>query len=171
MLTIIVVPGNIEVIIAWANFERRQGGLDAAIAVYRAQIENDKCDIYAKGALTAEWARLLWKIKGSVEEARQVYQKNQHWYLDSRYFWINYLQFEMEQPTSAETEQQNYARIRQVVDDIRRKSHLPPLAIKDLCHHFMVYLMERGTSSAAKEYLHMDREVNGYVTSPIICRL
>ncbi|KAF8533919.1 hypothetical protein BDD12DRAFT_758524 [Trichophaea hybrida] len=156
-----LLPGNIETIVAWANFERRQGGLDAAIAVYRAQIESDKCDIYAKGALTAEWARLLWKIKGSVEEARQVYQKNHHWYLDSRYFWINWLQFEIEQPTSAETESVNHERIRQVMEDIRRKSHLPPSIIKDLAHHYMVYLMERGPKDASKEFLLLDKEVNG----------
>lgn len=149
---------------AWANFERRNGGLDAAIAVYRAQIESDKCDIYAKGALTAEWARLLWKVKGSVDEARQVYQKNFNWYLDSRYFWINWLQFEMEQPTSSETESANHARIRKVIDDIRKVSHLPPATIKDLCHHYMVYLLERGSKDAAKEYLHLDKEVNGYVS-------
>lgn len=157
------LPGHIETIISWANLERRQGGLDAAIAVYRAQIESDKCDIYAKGALTAEWARLLWKVKGNVEEARQVYQKNHHWYLDSRYFWINYLQFEMEQPTSTETESQNYERIHQVVDDIRKKSHLPPMTIRDLTHFYMVYLLERGGKDAAKEYLMLDREVNGQV--------
>lgn len=163
-LTPHTVPGHIETIVSWANLERRQGGLDEAIAVYRAQIESDKCDIYAKGALTAEWARLLWKVKGNPEEARQVYQKNQHWYLDSRYFWINYLQFEMEQPTSAETEATNGERIRQVVEDIRKKSHLPPMTVRDLTHFYMVYLLERGGEDSAKEYLLLDREVNGYVS-------
>lgn len=157
------MPGHIETIVSWANLERRQGGLDEAIAIYRAQIESDKCDIYAKGALTAEWARLLWKVKGNPEEARQVYQKNQHWYLDSRYFWINYLQFEMEQPTSAETEAANGERIRQVVEDIRKKSHLPPMTVRDLTHFYMVYLLERGGKDSAKEYLLLDREVNGCV--------
>jgi len=97
-----------------------------------------------------------------------VYQKNTSWYLDSRYFWINYLNFEMEQPTSAGSEQANYGRIRQVVDDIRKKSHLPPLTIKDLCHHYMVYLMERGSKDASKEFLLMDKEINGYayIVSP-----
>ncbi|KAF8422891.1 hypothetical protein EV426DRAFT_150960 [Tirmania nivea] len=160
---LLLLPGHIETIISWANFERRHGGLDAAIDVYRRQIENTECDIYAKGALTAEWARLLWKVKGKPEEARQVYQKNQHWYLDSRYFWINYLQFEMDQPTSAETEPMQYARIHQVMDDIRKKSHLPPAIIKDLAHFYMVYLLERGGKDASKEYLLMDREVNGQV--------
>lgn len=100
-----------------------------------------------------------------MEEARQVYQKNHHWYLDSRYFWINWLQFEMEQPTSAETESVNHERIRQVMEDIRRKSHLPLSIIKDLAHHYMVYLMERGSKDASKEFLLLDKEVNGYVLS------
>ncbi|KAI9879802.1 MAG: hypothetical protein M1830_006984 [Pleopsidium flavum] len=155
------LPGHIETIISLASLSRRHGGLEAAIEVYKAQIDSSQCDIYAKATLVAEWARLLWKIKGSVEEARQVFQKNQHWYLDSRPFWINYLMFELEQPTSAETEHIQYQRIKQVHEDIRRKSHLPPLTIKDLSHYYMVYLLERGTKDAAKEYLLLDREVNG----------
>jgi len=155
------LPGHIETVISLANLSRRHGGLDAAIEVYKTQIDSPSCDIYAKAALVAEWARLLWKIKGSVEEARQVFQKNQHWYLDSRPFWINYLTFELEQPTSAETEHTQYQRIKQVIDDVRRKSHLPPLVIKDLTHYYMVYLLERVTKDAAKEYMVLDREVNG----------
>ncbi|KAH0563322.1 hypothetical protein GP486_002115 [Trichoglossum hirsutum] len=155
------LPGHLETTVSWANLQRRHGGLDAAIEVYKAQIDSPQFDIYAKAALVGEWARLLWKIKGSVEEARQVFQKNQHWYLDSRAFWINYFFFELEQPTSAETENTQYLRIKQVHDDIRRKSHLPPLTIKDITHYYMVYLLERGTKDAAKEYLMLDREVNG----------
>ena len=158
---LINLPGHIETIVSLANVCRRYGGLDAAIQVYKSQIDSIQCDIYAKAALVAEWARLLWRIKGSVEEARQVYQKNQHWYLDSRAFWISYLQFELDQPTSAETEPTQYKRIKQVYDDIRRKSHLPPLTMKDLSHYYMIYLLERGTKDAAKEYMQLDREVNG----------
>ncbi|KAK0516479.1 hypothetical protein JMJ35_001082 [Cladonia borealis] len=155
------LPGHIETIVSLANLSRRHGGLDAAIEVYKSQIDSVQCDIYAKAALVAEWARLLWKIKGSVDEARQVFQKNQHWYLDSRPFWINYLFFELEQPTSVETEQTQYKRIKQVHEDIRRKSHLPPLTIKDLSHYYMVYIQERGGKDAIKEYMTLDREVNG----------
>lgn len=158
---LINLPGHIETIVSLANLCRRHGGLDAAIEVYKSQIDSQQCDIYTKAALVAEWARLLWKIKGSVEEARQVFQKNSHWYLDSRSFWINYLLFELEQPTSAETENVQYKRIKQVHDDIRRKSHLSPLTMKDLSHYYMVYLLERGTKEAAKEIMQLDREVNG----------
>lgn len=158
---LINLPGHIETIVSLANLSRRHGGLDAAIEVYKSQIDSVQCDIYAKAALVAEWARLLWKIKGSVEEARQVYQKNQHWYLDSRAFWISYLFFEIEQPTSAETEATHYKLIKQVHDDMRKKGRLPPLTMKDLSHYYMVYLQERGGKDAAKEYMQLDREVNG----------
>ena len=158
---LINLPGHIETIVSLANLSRRHGGLEAAIEVYKAQIESPQCDHYAKAALCAEWARLLWKIKGSVDEARKVFQQNTHWYLDSRPFWIGYLFFELEQPTSAETETVQYKRIKQVHEDIRRKSQLPPLTIKDLSHYYMVYLLERGTKDAAKEYMTLDREING----------
>ena len=158
---LVSLPGHIETIVSLANLSRRHGGLDAAIEVYKSQIDSMECDLYAKAALVAEWARLLWKIKGSVDEARQVFQKNQHWYLDSRAFWINYLFFELEQPTSVETEATQYKRIKQVHEDVRRKSHLPPLTIKDLSHYYMVYLQERGGKDAIKEYMTLDREING----------
>ncbi|KAL8855528.1 MAG: hypothetical protein Q9178_007848 [Gyalolechia marmorata] len=156
------LPGHIETIVSLANLSRRHGGLEAAIEVYKAQIESPlQCDHYAKAALCAEWARLLWKIKGSVDEARKVFQQNAHWYLDSRPFWISYLFFELEQPTSAENESAQYKHIKQVHDDIRRKSQLPPLTIKDLSHYYMAYLLERGTKGTAKEYMTLDREING----------
>lgn len=158
---LILVPGHIETMISWAHLERRQDGLDAAIALYKTYIDSPSCDISVKAALVAEWARLLWKIKGSPDEARQVFQKNAHWYLDSRPFWINFLMFELEQPTSADTEATHHARIKQVIDDVRKKSHLPPLVVKDLAHYYMVYLLERGTKDATKEYMILDREING----------
>jgi pre-mRNA-processing factor 39 len=158
---LMLVPGHVETIVSWANLQRRQGGLDAAIAVYKGQIDSANCDINAKGHLVAEWAKLLWKIKGSPEEARQVFQKNAHWYMQVRAFWINYFEFEVQQPTSAETEPAQYQRIKRVMDEIRRKSQLPPDTVKDIAHFYMVYLLERGTKDAAKEYLDVDKEING----------
>lgn len=158
---LVPLPSHTETIISLANLSRRHGGLDAAIEVYKAHIDSQTCEISTKAALVAEWARLLWKIKGSSEEARQVFQKNQHWYLDSRPFWMNYLQFEIEQPTSSETESTNYERIKRVVDDIRSKSNLPPQTVKDLIHYYMVYLLERGSKEATKEYMTLDQEING----------
>ncbi|KAI9854568.1 MAG: hypothetical protein M1824_000275 [Vezdaea acicularis] len=155
------LPGHIETTTSWANQQRRSGGLDAAINVYKDQISSSDCDVYARAAFVAEWARLLWKIKGSPNEAREVYQTNKQYYLDSRPFWISYLNFELDQPTSPEAEPEAYSRIKQVVEDIRRLSRLPPLTVKDLCHYYMVYLLERGGKGAIKEYMTLDREING----------
>ncbi|QVM09892.1 hypothetical protein D8B26_004552 [Coccidioides posadasii str. Silveira] len=158
---LVSLPGHVETIISFANMSRRHGGLDAAIDVYKSQIDSTQCDIQAKSALVAEWAKLLWKIKGVPEEARQVFQNNQHWYPDSRPFWMNYLTFELEQPTSADTEGTQYERIKQVIEDVRTKSSLSTQVAKELLQIYMVYLLERGSKDAAIEYMALDREVNG----------
>lgn len=158
------LPNHIETIVSLANMSRRQGGLDAAIEVYKTQLGSPQGDMGTKAALVAEWARLLWKIKGSPEEARQVFQKNQQYYLDSRAFWTSYLSFELEQPTSATTESVQYDRIKQVIDDIRSKSAMSTETVKELVQIYMAYLLERGTKDAAKEYMTLDREVHGPVS-------
>ncbi|GMF74390.1 unnamed protein product [Aspergillus oryzae] len=158
---LINLPNHVETIVSLANMSRRHGGLEAAIEVYKSQLDSPQCDLATKAALVAEWARLLWKIKGSAEEARQVYQQNQQFYLDSRPFWTSYLTFELEQPTSSETENVQYERIKKVIDDIRSKSSLTPDAVKEVVQIYMVYLLERGTKDAAKEYMTLDREVHG----------
>lgn len=155
------LPNHVETIVSLANTSRRQGGLDAAIEVYKTELGSPHCEMATKAALVAEWARLLWKIKGAPEEARQVFQGNQQYYLDSRAFWTSYLMFELEQPTSAATESVQYARIKQVIEDIRSKSALPTETVKELVQIYMAYLLERGTTDAAKEYMTLDREVHG----------
>ena len=155
------LPNHVEAIVSLANTSRREGGLEAAIEVYKTELGSPHCEMATKAALVAEWARLLWKTKGSPEEARQVFQGNQQYYLDSRAFWTSYLMFELEQPTSAATESVQYERIKRVIEDIRSKSALPTEAVKELAQIYMAYLLERGTTDAAKEYMTLDREVHG----------
>ncbi|KAJ8099830.1 hypothetical protein POJ06DRAFT_254592 [Lipomyces tetrasporus] len=155
------LPGNIETIIARASLERRVAGVSSAIEVYTMAIESGSCDVYTRGALIAEWARLLWTVKGSPDDARALFEKYADHYLDSRYFWINFLQFEIGLPSSLETEAERYKYISKVHNDIRTKTRLPPLVIKDLSHTYMVYLLERGGPGAIKEYSELDVEVNG----------
>ena len=155
------LPNHVETIVSLANTSRREGGLEAAIEVYKTELGSPHCEMATKAALVAEWARLLWKTKGSPEEARQVFQGNQQYYLDSRAFWTSYLMFELEQPTSAATESVQYERIKRVIEDIRSKSALPTETVKELAQIYMAYLLERGTTDAAKEYMTLDREVHG----------
>jgi len=158
------IPGHVETIISWGNLERRHNGLGAAIAVYKAQIDSAAVGLYAKAALVVEWAHLLWKIQGSVDEARQEFQKNQQWYLESRHFWLNYLEFELAQPTSAETEEEHFKRIKTVYTDMAQKSRMSLATKKDLSNYYLVYLQQRGTKDAMKEFLKVDRELNGPVS-------
>lgn len=155
------MPGHVETIISWANLERRQHGLEAAIQVYKAQIDNPVVDLFAKAAFVVEWAILLWKIKGSVDEARQVFQKNQQWYLQSRHFWANFLQFEIAQPTNAEKESEHYERIKKVHDDLVKTTGMNLSTRKELSNIYYSYLQQRGPKDAMKEFLQIDRELNG----------
>ena len=155
------LPSHVETIISLANLSRRHGGLDAAIEVYKTQLDSPECEMATKAALVAEWARLLWKIKGAADEARKVFQENQQYYLDSQAFWTSYLMFEVEQPTSAQTESVQYDRIKQVISDVRSKSVLFPSVVKELVQIYMAYLLERGSKDTAKEYMTLDREVHG----------
>ncbi|EXJ81408.1 hypothetical protein A1O3_07700 [Capronia epimyces CBS 606.96] len=158
---LVSLPGHVETIVSLANITRRHSGTEAAVAIYQSQIDSPSIEPSAKAALVAAWAKLLWKIKGAPEEARQVFLKNQQWYLDSPAFWSAYLRFEIGQPTTADTEQAQYDRIRRVVDEIFSKSRLPESTVQELVTAYMQYLLERGTKDAAKEYLTLDREING----------
>ena len=158
-----IIPGNIETIVSLANLCRRHGGLDAAIQVYREQIASIETNLHTKAWLVKEWARLLWRLKGSPDEARQIFVTNEQSYLESRAFWTAYLRFEIEQYTNADTEGLQYSRIKQVFESIRQKSHLSPDTVQELTDEYFAYILERGTGEVAKEYMLIDREVNGYV--------
>lgn len=156
-----VMPGHVETVLSWANLERRQSGLEAAIQVFKNQIDSPLVDLFAKAAFVAEWAILLWKIQGSVDEARQVFQKNEQWYLQSRHFWMKYLEFEIAQPTNAETESEHYARIKQVHQSMINKSRMALSTKKDLSSYYLGYLLQRGTKESMNEFLEIDKELNG----------
>jgi len=158
------LPAHLETIVSLANLQRRHGGIDAAIDVYSQFLKGQECDLFAKGTLVAEWAKLVWKIKGAPEEAREVYQKNAQWYNESRPYWVNYFFFELQQPTSAKMEPIQYERIKGVMQAICQKSQIGPAVIKDIGKYYLEYLLERGTADAAKEYLKVDREINGSVS-------
>ncbi|KAI9695753.1 MAG: hypothetical protein M1820_008425 [Bogoriella megaspora] len=144
------MPNNIETIISWANTRRRHSGIEAAIDLLKKQIDSEATDIHTKGAVVAHLARLVWKITGSPEEARDIFSKNADWYLDSKAFWEQWFSMELELPTSAATEEIQYTRIRKVYDDIIKKSRLSPEACKDITHSYQSYLLERGSSDLIK---------------------
>lgn len=151
------IPDCVEAVVSWANLKRRSNGLDAAIEVYKTQIDSQQVDLYTKAALVTEWAYLLWKVKGAVEEARTVFAKNVQWYADSRHFWQKWLDFELGQPTTAETEAEQGEKIKHVIDEMRTKSHISTHLKQLLCETYMKYLMQRGGKDAMKQFLLIDR--------------
>jgi len=157
------LPDSVEVIISWADLERRQIGLDAAIDVFKHQIDSPEVDIFTKAALVAQWAFLLWKVKGSTDEARIVFTKNVQWYADSRHFWQKWLEFELEQPTNAVLEAQNGERAKHIFVEMRTKSRLSPAIKQELGQTYLNYLQQRGGKDAMKEFMTVDRELYGYV--------
>lgn len=96
------LPSHFETIKSLANLQRRHNGVEAAIKVltYYIEIGTGRCDDQTRGALTAEWARMLWRCLGSSDRARSVFRMGQKQFLDSEPFWSSFLTFEMEQPHS-----------------------------------------------------------------------
>lgn len=158
---LVQLPSHVDTMISLANTSRRHGTIDDAVAVYAAQLESPAVDVSAKAAIVAQWAHLLWKIKGSADEARAVFQQYQAYYVESEAFWKGYLQLEIGQPTTVETEKEQYDRIKAVADAVLNKSKLPDSTLQSLIAIYMAYLLEKGGKEAAKEYLNLDREING----------
>ncbi|KAK4464872.1 hypothetical protein QBC42DRAFT_262517 [Cladorrhinum samala] len=155
------LPDCVEAIISWANLQRRQAGMEAAIEVYKAQINSPTVDIFTKAALVAEWACLLWKVKGSPDEARAVFTNNVEWYIDSRQFWQKWFDFELGQPTSAAVESEHSARVKAVFTEMRTKSRLSASVKQELGQVYLNYLQQRGGKEAMKEFLLIDRDMFG----------
>ncbi|KAG6301170.1 hypothetical protein E4U09_005705 [Claviceps aff. purpurea] len=156
------LPDCVEVIVSWAHLQRRQKDLDAAIQVLRDHTEAPTVDLYTKAALVAEWAQMLWKAKGSAEEARAVFLKNAQWYGDSLLFWEKWFTFELEQSsTGEEEEKETVERIKKVFDDFRTQSRLSMAIKRELAREYMNYLVHRGGKQAMKTFLEVDREMFG----------
>ncbi|EME79865.1 uncharacterized protein MYCFIDRAFT_189636 [Pseudocercospora fijiensis CIRAD86] len=155
------VPGHLETILSLVNVHRRQYGIDAATSVLGTFIENQEYSSYTRGALVAELARLTWKVKGDADEARKIFSSHQQAFLDCRKFWVDYFEFERDQPTSQQDESVRHQRIKEVYDDIRSKSHLSPSTIRDLSGYYFDYLLERGGKDAMEEFVALDKEING----------
>ena len=161
---LLITPNYIEGIVSLANVHRRQHGLENAIEVIKKYIDSPESTSYTRGALVSEWARLIWKGSGDADAARQIYQKNEQLYFDSRDFWVDWLDFELQQPTSENDEKARHERVRGVFNDIRQYSRLPLELIKELSATYFTYLKERGGKEAMKEYVQLDQEINGPIS-------
>lgn len=158
------IPDHIETILSLAGLERRHEGDEAAIQCLENYI--NQRDAGVAGQLTAEQARILWQCSGNIEKARQLYNDRLDNYPDSRDFWLSFLKFEISQPPVDDKEA--HKRIKKVYDLMRTKARFSTASTtKDLSQYYMEYLLNRGGKEAAEEYMLLDKEVNGYVSSTI----
>ncbi|KAH8731431.1 hypothetical protein GQ44DRAFT_698733 [Phaeosphaeriaceae sp. PMI808] len=155
------LPGHKEALMSLANFERRHEGNDAAVSLLEEYITQSNNQI--GGILAAEQVRILWQCKGAVDEARQIFEGKHDRFPDSRDFWLKYLQFEIAQPSSDQEEA--HKRVKAVHESMRKNGHFSAEVSKELSQHYMDYLLDRGGKDAAEEYMQLDKEVNGYVSS------
>lgn len=158
---LMTTPGHTASIVELANIHRRHTGLEAAISELQRYIDNEQTAAHTRGALVSEHARLLWKFKGTPKEARKIYESHRDKCLDCRSFWVNWLQFEIEQPTSLTEEPKRYKHIKSVFDDIRRSWTFSQDLIKEVTATYFHYLQERGGKDQIAEFIELDREMNG----------
>lgn len=162
------MPSHTESIISLANVHRRQHGLQVAIDLLKTYVEHPECTIITRGTLVSEWARLAWRVSGKSDDARKVYESNKKQYSDCGPFWIAWLKFELQLPTSEAGEPACYKRIKSVFDQIRQ-SRLPPDVVQDLAGRYFAYLAERGGKDAMVEYMQLDKEISGpKVAEPVV---
>jgi pre-mRNA-processing factor 39 len=90
-----------------------------------------------------------------------VFLKNVQWYADSRLFWEKWVEFELQQPTSLETEEQHGKRVQQIFTELRSKSRLSAATKMELFEAYLGYLQQRGGKDAMKQFLQLDREIFG----------
>lgn len=93
-----LVPGHIEAIVRFANFERRASPQDIATAevVYASQIGLDTIDELTQATTVTMYARFLWRSKRDTDAARAIFKTGEGKFC-SRFYFSNYLKFEMEQ--------------------------------------------------------------------------
>ena len=159
---LVKLPGCIEVIISWANFKRRQHGVDEACQLYKNYIDDPNTDLFTKAALIAEWATALWKFNGAAQDARTLLIKNSQWYKDSRIFWEKWFAFEIECPVTSSVRDKMWM-IHRVYQKVRDTSRLSIATKRELFRPYLQWLHENGDRSAMRVYHMVDRQINGYV--------
>ena len=94
----------------------------------------------------AEWVNLIWRLEGNARLARELFETYREQFLDSRYFFINYFRFELDQPLDA----RQHERIADLHEYITTMARLSPFTLKDISHTYLHYLLTRGSSDALR---------------------
>jgi hypothetical protein len=94
---LVSLPNHIETILYLANFKARKEYRDKRAMRLRMltrflwdRINSKDTDVYNKGVLVSEIARLQYEHGNKISEARKVFDENAHSYLESRTLWMAY---------------------------------------------------------------------------------
>ncbi|KAI1297040.1 hypothetical protein EDD11_007250 [Mortierella claussenii] len=145
------LPGHIETIVRFANFERRTSPDDLAAAefVYASQLGLDNVDEVTQTAIVTLYAKFLWQIKKDVEAARAIFKTGEGKF-DSRFYFSTYLKFEMDQHGDDYEK-----RVSNVFEQIRY-SGLSESIKNDFGQSYLDFIMEFGSSAARYNQLEAD---------------
>jgi pre-mRNA-processing factor 39 len=153
------LPDSIETMISLAGLERRHEGVESAVQCLQTLINQRGMPIAAK--LTVEQARLLWQCGKEVEKARALFMQRVKQFSGSKDFWAGFLKFETSQVLRQDYE--SYTHVKKAYELMREQGGFSASDLKDLSKEYLEYLLSRGGSEAAEEYMRLDRELNGYV--------
>ena len=154
---LVVIPDDMSAIIRLANLQLRQSGTEAAIAVYQQHLMSGENSSATKGSIVSEMAKLIYQTTGDADQARQTFERNSAFCVDSGPFWSGWLSFETSLPTTTKP----LAHAKAVHAQMRSTAQLPPDSVRALSQKYMDFLTERGDKLAAVEYLDLDALVNG----------
>ncbi|KAG0304275.1 hypothetical protein BGZ98_005732 [Dissophora globulifera] len=145
------LPGHIETIVRYANFERRTSpdDLEAAEFVYQSQLGLEAVDEITQTSIVTLYAKFLWQVKKDVEAARIVFKTGEGKF-DSRFFFSTYLKFEMDQPGD------DYEKRVSKVFEQARYSGLPEAVKADFDQSYLDFVMEFGSSASRYSQLEAD---------------
>lgn len=104
-----------------------------------------------KAVFAASKAVIMWKDLANVEQARKMFDNNKSLYLNSRFFFVNYFEFEI---SNAKSTSEVHALWKFIVS----RSKLPPTLIEDISGFYMTWLQQRGD---LEKYIEVDIEMNG----------
>ncbi|KAG0059235.1 hypothetical protein BGZ89_000566 [Linnemannia elongata] len=145
------LPGHIETIVRFANFERRISPSDLAAAelVYASQLGLDNVDVMTQTAIVTLYAKFLWQVRKDVDGARAIFKTGEGKF-DSKFYFSNYIKFEMDQPG------EDYEKRVSAVYEQVRYSGLSESVKNDYGQSYLDFVMEFGTSAARYNQLEAD---------------
>lgn len=86
-------PSHLETILNYLHFERRQNE-SVFENLMSSYLNTDQLEASAKAFLTVHYAKFL-KQKNQIDKARELYSISSSLYSDNKFFWVNYINFEL----------------------------------------------------------------------------